>query len=599
LTRTGRHGARGALLAALALLFAVTPVAALADDITVTANVDRTTVSADRAVTLTVQVSGAMQNVPEPKLPSLDDSWSVRTSGTSSNMSWVNGRVSVSKSFNYTLLPRRTGTLTIGSIEVDFEGTVYSTDPIDVDVVEGAAPPTEMEERPSSGVDSGGRDIFITTSVDKTKAYVGEQITLSFKFYRRVTLFDQPRYEAPDLQGFWVEDLGEVPEYYETVKGLRYRVIELRSALFGTSAGTATIGPARLTYRKERQGFTFFSTGGTPVTLQTEPIDVEVVPLPADGRPADFDGAVGDFDMTARLTERSVSELQPVTLELRISGTGNIRTVPEPELPELPDFKVYESSSSTETTKSGAVGGVKRYEYVLVPQSSGAKTIPAMSLAYFDPDAGEYRTSAAGPLQLDVTPRAEGEAQPDFPVPAAVSRLGRDIRYIREPGGELVEDRPPLHGRPWFLMLQLVPVVMLVGAAAYGRRRDRLAGDEGLARHLRATSLARRELKEARAMAARGNSSGVCAAASRAVTDFIGNRLNVQARGMTSRELESVLRENGADDQLVARVRELLTTCDLGRFAAGADRVEAERILGQAEDCMKALGRLTARGFRR
>jgi len=57
LTRTGRHGARGALLAALALLFAVTPVAALADDITVTANVDRTTVSADRAVTLTVQVS--------------------------------------------------------------------------------------------------------------------------------------------------------------------------------------------------------------------------------------------------------------------------------------------------------------------------------------------------------------------------------------------------------------------------------------------------------------------------------------------------------------------------------------------------------------
>ncbi|MBD3349702.1 MAG: hypothetical protein GF400_10985, partial [Candidatus Eisenbacteria bacterium] len=362
---------RAALLALLAAAVVAAPATAMADDISVSASVDRARTSADQPVRLTVQVDGAMQNVPEPQLPPLDESWSVSSSGTSSNMSWVNGRVSVSKSYRYTLLPRKTGSLTIGAIEVEFEGAVYRTDPITVEVVEGGAAPASVEERPSSGVDARGRDIFITTSVDKEEAYVGQQITLSFKFYRRVPLFDQPRYEAPDLTGFWVEDLGETPEYYETVYGLRYRVIEIRTALFGASAGPAPIGPARLTYRKERQGFTFFSTGGTPVTLETEPIELLIRPLPVEGRPGGFDGAVGSYSIEASLSERSVAELEPVTLTLEIRGSGNVRTVPEPTLPELPEFKLYESSSSTETTKNGRVGGVKRYEYVLVPQSPG------------------------------------------------------------------------------------------------------------------------------------------------------------------------------------------------------------------------------------
>jgi len=589
----------GLLTLAVALAALSVHADAAADDITVSASVDRTATSANQPLVLTIQVEGAMQNIPEPRLPDLDESWSVRSSGTSSNMSWVNGRVSVSKSYNYTLLPRKTGTLTIGAVEVEFEGNVYRTDPITIDVVEGGEPPSQIQERPSSGVESGGRDIFITTSVDKESSYVGEQLTLSFKFYRRISLFDQPRYEAPDLTGFWAEDLGEVPEYYETVDGLRYRVIELRTALFGAAAGPATIGPARLTYRKERSGFTFFSTGGTPVTLQTEPIEVDVKPLPQEGRPAGFGGAVGSYSMSAGLSEGTVAELEPVTLALTVSGTGNVRTVPEPSLPELPDFKIYESSSSTETTKSGAVGGVKRYEYVIVPQSSGTKTIPAMTLWFFDPEAGGYRTDSTRELRLEVTPRSESDAATELPVPAAVSRLGRDIRYIHEPAGELERTPRPLHRAKWFLLMQIVPVAALAGAAAYRRRRDMLAEDEGLARRLRAPSEARRELREARRLAASGDLTGVCGAVARALTDFIGNRWNVQARGMTLDEICEVVRRGGGDDQLVSRVRELLSACDMGRFAGGTGGVEGERLSDEAEECMRLLSRISGRRTRR
>ncbi len=590
----------GSLLLTAALVALLTAPVAAAGDLNVTAHVDRTAVSVNQAVTFTVQVEGTMQNVPAPDVTQIGADWNVHPSGTSSNMSWVNGRVNVSKSWNYTLVPRRTGTLTIGSVEVDFEGTVYRTDPISIDVVEGTAPEAApLEQRESSGVDPGGRDVFIATTVDKKSAYVGEQITLSFKFYRRTSLFEQPRYSAPDLTGFWVEDLGEVPEYYENVKGIQYRVIEIRTALFGTAAGKATIGPASLTYRKEREGFSLFSIGGQPVTLTTKPIEVEIKPLPTAGRPADFDGAVGSFRMTASLDTKSVPELEPVTLTLKIEGRGNVRTVPEPQLPDLPDFKTYESRSSTDTTKDGAIGGVKRYEYVLVPQSTGTKTIPSMRLSYFDPADATYKTTETGELTLAVTPGTGQHTEDELPVRAAISRLGRDIRYIHEPAGRLTRAERPLHARASFLILQLLPVAVFLGAAGYRRKHDRLAGDVGLARHVRAPSMARKELREARALAESGDAAGVCSAVAKALTDFIGNRWNVQARGMTTAEIESVLRDGGADDALVEQVRGILSSCDLGRFAAGEDAVESERLVAEADECLRSMERLSARRRRR
>jgi hypothetical protein len=583
------------LTAALAAAIALSAGSAAAD-ITVSAFVDRTTVGVDQPVTLTVQVEGTMQSVPAPSLPPLDDSWVVRASGTSSNMSWVNGQVSISKSWNYTLLPRRAGTLSIGAAEVEFGDSVYRTEPIEVEVVEGTPRAGGVEERPSPGVDADGRDVFIVTSVDRETAFQGEQITLSFKFYRRVSLWDQPQYGAPDLAGFWVQEIGEHAEYNENVNGIRYRVIEIKTALFGTAPGPKTIGPATLTYRRERPGFTFFSTGSQPVALRTEPIEVEILPLPAEGRPDDFGGAVGTYSIKTALESGNVPELEPVTLTVTVSGTGNVRTVPEPALPELPDFKVYESGTSTDTTTNNdVVGGVKRYEYVLVPQSSGSKTIPGLVITFFDPSERAYRRSETRDIGLEVTPGTTDAEQAELPVRAAISRLGRDIRYIREPEGVLRPAADPIHTRTSFLLLQALPLVALIGVVAVKRRRDRFAADSGLARHVRAPSEARKALKAARVHLAGGDSAAACSAIARAVTDFIGNRWNIQAWGMTIKEIESTLERTGADPDTVARVRELLSACDFGRFAAGEEAVQGERLLDEAEACIGSLARLSVR----
>jgi hypothetical protein len=583
------------LLVPLVVLAALSSSSA-ADDIKVSAHVDRKVVSLNDQIVVTIEVEGTMRQVGTPKLPPLDD-FETYSAGSSTNMSWINGEMTSSRSWNYRLIPRSVGKFTIGSFKVEFGGSVYSTEPIEVEVVEGEAPPQQAtrEERQSSGVESGGRNIFITTTVSKKRAYVGEQITLSFKFYRAVDLWDQPRYEPPDLTGFWVVDIPDHDEYYEVVDGTRYMVIEIKTALFGTSAGTATIGPAALTYRERGAPITFFSRAGPERTLTTDPIEVEIRPLPEEGRPASFGGAVGDYTFTASLDTDQVDQWKPVTLKLSVRGTGNVRSVPDPELPELPEFRIYESGTSTDTdTKGDLVTGRKSYEYVLVPQTAGPKTIPPIGISFFDPKTGAYRTVETPGLKLGVLPAEGGEEGPELPARAAIARLGRDIRYIHEPDS-IESAGVPLNRRPSFLVLQLVPLLALAGALVVRRRRDRFAGEEGLERFVRAPAKARRELKAARDALAAHDSAGVCSSVSRALVDFIGARLKVGARGMTLPELTALLRSSGASGSTIGRVERLLGDCDLGRFAGDAGTVEGERLIAEAAACLRELERISTK----
>ncbi|HYW68959.1 MAG TPA: hypothetical protein VE960_05085, partial [bacterium] len=242
--------------------------------------------------------------------------------------------------------------------------------------------------------------------------------------------------------------------------------------------------------------------------------------------------------------------------------------------------------------------GRKTYEYVLIPQTAGPKTIPAIELSFFDPKRGAYRTVSSPDLALGVLPSEESDGGPDIPARAAIARLGRDIRYIHEP--DVIEKaHAPVHRRPSFLLLQLVPLAALAGAVAVRRRRDMFAGEEGLERFVRAPVVARRELKAAREAAAAGDASSVCSRVTRALVDFIGARLRVGARGMTLPELADLLRSAGAEDSTVERVRKLLSECDLGRFAGDSGDVESARLLEEAEVCLKALERLSAKRRRR
>ncbi|MGB2768750.1 MAG: BatD family protein, partial [Candidatus Zixiibacteriota bacterium] len=178
----------------------------LAQNISFDASVDRTEVSVGEQITLTVSVSGDVKAIPQPELPSLDE-FNVYSAGRSQNFTYVNGRLSASVTFNYVLVPRKAGKLTIGPARIKLDGKTYQTAPIQIAVAsEGktpSSPASSKEEKSTTKPQLSGKDIFMETVVDKRKAYVNEQIVLTLRFYQGIRLFDNPQYTPPSLTGFW------------------------------------------------------------------------------------------------------------------------------------------------------------------------------------------------------------------------------------------------------------------------------------------------------------------------------------------------------------------------------------------------------------
>ncbi|MCK5328227.1 MAG: BatD family protein, partial [Candidatus Latescibacteria bacterium] len=227
-----------------------------------TASVDRQRVSVDESLMLTVTVSGAnVQGVSKPRLPSLDG-FDVSGASSSSNVSWINGRVSMTQEYRYTLMPKSVGAFTIDPVAVRAGGKTWRTEPVRVEVVQAAqrklpaGPSTQAGRSSPPEAQTSGRaqgNIFITTEVDKPKAYVGEQVVLTFTYYSRLSLWNAPQYTPPETPGFWVEELSRDERARRVViEGRVFEMQQIKTALFPTSSGKHVISPAYLEYSTGR-----------------------------------------------------------------------------------------------------------------------------------------------------------------------------------------------------------------------------------------------------------------------------------------------------------------------------------------------------------
>ncbi|MDZ4804846.1 MAG: BatD family protein [Candidatus Eisenbacteria bacterium] len=582
---------------------------AQAADTGVLAAVDRTTVPIDGQVVYTITVSGGMRQLPNPQLPALDADWTVYSGGTSRNFSFVNGQVSSSATFRYVLTPRRPGNLTIGKATVAIGKTVYQTEPVQITVggAAGGGSQRAAPGRASSGTatdtgDQTGQDLFVTASIDKKNPYVQEQITLTFRFYQRVTLLESPGFTKPTTTGFWAEDLPPQRTLTEIVEGRRYHVTEIQTALFATSAGKYTIGPAilecvvpQVQRVLDNDPFSMFGRsmfGSQKVTLRSKEITVTVKPLP-EGAPPEFAGAVGDFRLATAVDRATAAQGDPVTLTVTVTGSGNIKTLPDPVLPTMPEFKAYDSSSSSDINTTGEkVRGSRTSQIVLVPLKAGATSIPPITLAWFDPKSATYKTDRTEAIPLTITPGAvtAGGALGGGGR-GAIEVVGQDVRFLRTE----LSDVTSVHQRPWesplFWLFQILPVGVMIGAVVHERRRRRLDGDIGFARQIRSGREATRRLKKARLLAARGD-DGLFAELSQAVTGYAADRLNRSAAGLLQEDLRSLLAARGVKPDLIEGLTRFLESCDMARFApAAAGVADRQRLLGEAAALIENLKR--------
>lgn len=551
--------------------------------VSVTAEVDRTTISTDGLLTLTLTVAGDFQQLGEPQLP-LMSGFNVVSSSRSSQFSMLNGVVTARTVFTYRLQPTGPGAFTIESVTVLVNGSPYQTEPIAIQVVQGAAP-TQTPPRPSaeqtpsaSAPDElADQDVYTAADVDNSRPVVGQQIIYRFRFYQAVNLLNQPRLDWPSFSSFWTEDLTPNNTYEQIVAGRLYRVTEVRRALFPTAAGQITIEPSKL----------ISPDFGREGVLQTEPVALDVQPLP-EGAPPDFAGAVGQFEIETWVEPTAARVNEPVTLFIRVSGAGNLITLPDPteEIEtRLPDWRVYDPQTTTNVGQEGdTIRGDKLFARLLVPKTAGELSIPSFALAYFDPQAGEYRRIKTEAVLVQVAP---GEDLTPGPTPNEkqdVTLLASDIRHIKAAPPALATRRTPLLEQPVYWLGWFVPLLIVVGTYAWDRRRRRLSSDAAriAVRAQRARRRAHKRLARARKLA-REDEHAVYAAVARALTDYCGDKFNLSAAGLTRNVIRHALTNQAVPDDLIDRALACLDWADSGRFAPVAAGRSAGELISEAQ----------------
>lgn len=554
-----------------------------ADGIVATINTPEATIEDQLLLTLTIEGSRSAQ----PALPELPD-FDVYPRGQSTQMSFVNGRVSSSVSHNYLLVPKRTGTLTIGPATVDLEGRLYTSQPIEVRIVDASEQPGQT------------RDLFISTKVSTTNPYVGQEVVYIWRFYRRVRIGDA-RLEPQDFSGFLVEDLGEVREYQATVNGVQYLVSEIRKALFPQEAGLVVLPASRLTcevlVRSPRRRSSlfddFFGTATTETkVLRGREIELEVRALPP--LPPGFSGLVGSFDIDAQISKAELEVGESATLRLTVSGHGNVQMISQPRMPELSAFKVYDDKPQGSIERSGArLSGSRTFSKALVPLQAGELAVPPVSLTYFDPDAGEFREVRTATIPLRVSP---GDGQEELHLTesvapttgkVAVRILADDLLPIYK---RLDAVRPSWPGRmgSWMLLAGLgLPPLAFAGIFVVQRRRRRFAQDTDLRRRHQALRQARGALREI--SLATASEVEASQRASRILRQYIGDKLGVEGSALTAVEVDEHLRTGHVDEELVRETHALLERLEAAQY--GASQVDPEHLLRSIEELLKRLER--------
>lgn len=567
---------------------------AFADD-TIQASVNKSRVPLNETAVLTVTLTGS--NLTEPILPEMEGLVAY-PAGQSQNISIINGQMASSSSYNYILQPKTVGKLTIGPIKAKQGNIVYQTAPIQIEVTKAGTIATKTQNQNSFAPDqtrnSGSREdelkksVFAKTLTDKQTAYVGEQITYSYRFYRKVNLLNQPKYQPPSFTNFWVEDLPPEKLYYEMINGEKYIVSELNVALFPTTAGKQTVGSTQLDCRVAAPGarrdpfamfdedpFEFFSKdpfeafSGRDLQVTTPPIQITVKPLPSADKPQDFNNAVGEFKINAVLDKNTVSIYQPVTLSIEISGTGNIQTVKEPSFNIEENFKIYDSGISKDIQKTdGIVSGKKTFKKLLIPTKSGQMIIPGIRFSYFNPKKNRYQTVTTAALKLHVN---EGKKEDTAPASSEsqnthFTEAVEDIRFLKSYSPSIENTWKRISQKTIWLSL-CFPGIFLAVSVLLRFKASLRAKNPELFISQSSLSISLKKLKKLRFMVHKLSPQQSYAELHEIVMAFFSAKLGYAVRGLRLEELTNRLKHKTLAAEIIEEINAFKQHADYARFA--------------------------------
>lgn len=581
------------------LLFSMLFSVMVQGQVKVTSSLDARQVLVQESFTWTLEVQGS-DKMPNVRLGDIDKIALLSGPMQSSNYSIVNGKTSSKKSISYTFVAMEPGKVVFPAVDVRIGNSTYKTQALKLEIVAAR----------TAGANQGsGQSVFLKAIPTKSSVYVGEPLTVRYKLFTKVGVYNYQVEKLPDAVGFWAEEIPQSSQprlVSEVVDGVRYNTAVLKTVLYyPTRAGDLIIDALKTeleievksTQRGNRRfndpffNDPFFS-GKRKATKNflSNPIKISVKSLP-EPRPRNFSGAVGSFQIKAGLDTNAVFANDAVGLNVSLSGSGNFKSLqlPEPKLPEGVDVFKPERTENI-SVKGMRHTGSKRSTYLLVPRITGEVVIDPIEFTYFDLKSQKYVTRSSGQMDLSVY-----DAEGNQPVVTSgysreeVELMQEDIRYIKSSDGKFSHAQTSPFGIQFWSM-HIIGLLALLGVYAYEVQSRRLAGNADLKRRTNAFKEARKQLKKAEKLSE--DSEELRALLHQCITGFIGARLNVAENTLDTSDFTDLLAKQSIPTEVIEETRLFLEGLAMDRFAPGAVQRSAVEWIKTAQELFGKLRRV-------
>ena len=523
---------------------------------------------------------------------------------TSSSTQIINGDIRTSKEvrYTYTLLPEKEGDYQIQSATIVVKKEKYYSNVLNIKVLpedkasqsqQGGNASQSGQIRQSQSITS--ENLFIRPIISRTKIKEQEAVVLTYRLYARVDVTNIQSPKFPDFKGFLVQEIDlpqdrtMQPDNYE---GINYYTYDLRKVLlFPQETGKVTIEPmscdvivrVRSAQQRPRSFFDdFFDTyQEVSKTVTTSKVNLTVESLPQP-KPADFSGLVGKLSLSTKVSTTEVEANQPITITLKLQGSGNLKMLKNPTLQFPQDFETYEpkATNNFNTTDAG-LSGSKTIEYLVIPSHDGDFVIPAATISYFDVASDSYKTLSTEPISIRVNKGTQSVSNApivsNFTGQEKVEVLATDIRYINTDEPNIKPVGRMIVGSMFFWLFYIISLVITIGLIIIFRKQARDNANVALMRNKKANKVARRRLKVAEREYKAGNKDTFYDEILKALWGYLSDKLSIPVSELNKDNISLRLSQRGVEDAFIQEFVKLLNDCEFERYAPIGNKESAMR----------------------
>lgn len=337
--------------------------------------------------TFDISITSDKANVGNIDTSGITKNFEILDNHKQTSMSIINGQVSQSTTWIYTVAAKKSGKITIPPITVGNE----NTQAIEIDIKQG----------------SGQADIILEADVEPSTAYVQGQFIyiqrlLFARSFRSNPTLTRPRLTKGRAE---IEVLGNTSEQIVQRNGRDYRVFTRRFAIIPQESGTLILAPSVFSGTLRATGQNYNSRSRR-IRVKSKEISVNIKP-----RPSEFTGkdwiVAKDFSLHLNwpVPPDQLKAGEPVTVVLAAIADGlRAEQLPDINLKAPKGIKLYPEKSVFDNIKSldGIVGTMNK-SIVLIATGGGEFTLPELKIPWWNSQTEKQEVAVIKAVKLKIS----------------------------------------------------------------------------------------------------------------------------------------------------------------------------------------------------